>query len=516
VNRKERDSRFFNTDPVRNDLREKSVRGGILTISCQAVESVLRVVSIAVLARILLPEYFGLISMVTAITVIVEVSRDLGLSTATVQQKDVTHEQVSNLFWINTVSGLALMVLFSSVSFLIARFYGEQRLVYITIALSTGFFWSGMATQHQALLKRQLKLATIGVIQIGSTVISALTAITLAVKGYGYWSLVWPEVLRSFFVALGMWICCPWLPDPPKKHIRIDHMLRFGRHITGFNIIVFFALTFDQVLIGKFCGPAQLGIYRQAYSLISHPVTQLYQPVKNVTEPALSLLQDHAERYRRYYRKMLATLSFVTMPLVLYMLVYSRDVVLVVLGEQWTEATGIFRILAIAAFIRPASDTTLSLLVTCGKTRRFFNLGLITALILIVSFSIGVLWGALGVAYGYLVATYTLFVLRLAYSFEGTPVDKRTFFKAIEQPVIRSLTMVMVLIALKRLVVINNSLIEIAISLPLAVLTYLLAWMVTAGGKRALREIISDLMKPLHLGKYVAAMNLFEKANRIP
>jgi O-antigen/teichoic acid export membrane protein len=506
MNRKERNSQFFNADLIRNDLRERSVRGGMLTVSCQAIESVLRIGSIAILARMLLPEYFGLIGMVTAITVIAEQFKDLGLSTATVQQKEITHEQVSNLFWVNAALGLALMVLISSASFLIARFYGEQRLIYITIAMSTGFFWSSMTTQHQALLKRQLKLATIGVIQIGSTLISTAIAITMAIKGYGYWALVWLEVLRSLLVALGTWVCCPWIPDPPRKHIKIDRLLRFGRDIAGFNIIVSFAATLDQILIGKFYGPAQLGIYRQAYALIFFPIRQLIQPVGIVTEPSLSFLQDDAERYRRYYRKMLATLSFVTMPVVLYLLVYSRDVVLVVLGERWTETTPIFRILAIAAFISPASHTTLWLLVTCGKTRRFFNLGLVTGLVMLVSFSVGVLWGALGVAYGYLVATYALLVLRLVYSFEGTPVDVRTFFKAIQKPLTASLAMMIVLFVLKIVIVTRISLVQIATSLPIAVLTYLLAWMIISGGKEALREIMSDLMKPLHLDQYIVGL----------
>jgi O-antigen/teichoic acid export membrane protein len=510
MNKKDRNNQIFEADSRKDNLKEKSVRGGFFTMSCQAVESLLRIGSIAILARILIPEYFGLISMVTAITVIAEQFKDFGLSTATVQQKDITHEQISKLFWINAAIGFVLTVLISSASFLIARFYNEQRLIYITIAISTSFFWSSVTIQHQAILQRRMKFATIGIIQIGSTSISTAIAIILAVKGYGYWALVWREVLRSLFIALGTWICCPWIPGFPKKQIKIGHMLRFGRDIAGFNVIVFFAASLDQILIGKFYGPAQLGIYRQAYYLIFFPVAQLVLPVSRVTDPALSFLQDDAERYRKYYRKMLTTLNFITMPLVLYLLIYSHDVILIVLGEKWIEATDIFRILAIAAFIKPASDTTLSLLITCGKTKRFFNLGLVTALILVLSLSIGLVWGAIGVAYGYVVATYVLTVLRLRYSFKGTPVNLRTFFKAIEKPVIASIAMMLVLLVFNNFVAITNSLVLLLISLPLAVVAYLLTWMMISGGKETLREIINDLITPLHLDKY-AALTSFQK-----
>jgi len=148
------------------------------------------------------------------------------LSTATVQKKDITREQVSKLFWINAATGLCLTVLISVMSFLIARFFHEERVIYITIAIATGFLWSGLTIQHQAILQRQMKYAAIGGIQIGATVISVGIAIILAVEGYGYWALVWREVLRNVFIALGAWMWCPWTPCVPRKHLNIDHLIR--------------------------------------------------------------------------------------------------------------------------------------------------------------------------------------------------------------------------------------------------------------------------------------------------
>jgi PST family polysaccharide transporter len=515
MNRKETNRQLFETDSRKDNLKEKSVRSGIFTMFCQAIESFLRIGSIMILARILVPEYFGLIGMVTAIISVAEQFKDLGLSTATIQQKNITHEQVSNLFWINVMVGFFLMVLISSVSFLIAGFYKEQRLIYITIALSTGFFWGSMTIQHQAILQRQMKLATIGVIQIGSTAISTGIAILLAVEGYGYWALVWREVLRSLIIAVSTWICCPWKPGFPKRHVKIDHLLRFGRHIAGFNLIGFFAVSVDQILIGKFYGAAQLGIYRQAYYLIFFPITQLVQPVGRITEPALSFLQDDTERYKKYYRKMLTTLNFVIMPLTLFLAIYAHDVILVILGEKWIETTDIFRILAIAAFIRPASDSTNSLLITCGYTKRYFNLGLVSSAILVLSFIIGAPWGALGVAYGYLAATYILLVPRLCCSFKRTPVNVRTFFKAIEKPLIASIAMMIVLLVLNKLVIINNSLLLLTISLPVALFTYFLAWMIIPDGRENLREITYDLITPLHLDKFVVLISSHRKKVKV-
>src|SRR2546422_2788931 len=352
-----------------------------------------------------------------------------------------------------------------------------------------------------------MKYAAIGGIQIGATVISVGIAIILAVEGYGYWALVWREVLRNVFIALGAWMWCPWTPCVPRKHLNIDHLIRFGRDITGFNIIVFLAANFDQILIGKVFGAAQLGIYRQAYQLIYWPIMQLLVPVSRVAEATLSFLQDDAERYRTCFSKLLTAVNFITMPLTLFSVVYSQQIVLVVLGEKWIEAAPIFRILAIAAFIAPASDSTGFLLVTCGKTKRYLNLGLVTGIILLLCFGIGIVWGALGVAYGYVVAAYTLLVLRLYYSFEGTPVSVRGFWEAIEKPLLASFVMMIGLVIFNKLIIISNPLLLLVTALPVATVTYLLAWMMMPGGKGNLREVIYDLITPLHLDKYIVAIS---------
>lgn len=463
-----------------------------------------------------MPEDFGLISMVTAITAIAERFKDFGLSTATIQQKHISQEQVSKLFWINVATGLAITIFVSAMSYFVAAFFREERLIYVTIAIAISFLWSGATVQHQAILQRQMKYAAIGGIQIGSSVASLGIATLLALKGYGYWALVWREVLRNVFTAIGTWMCCPWAPDAPRRHVNIDYLMKFGRDITGFNVIVFLTANVDQILIGKLYGAAHLGLYRQAYQLIFWPVMQLVVPVTRVAAPTLSFLQDNADRYRRSYQKMLTTVNFFMMPLILFAVTYSSEIVLVVLGENWIGAAPIFRVLAIAAFIAPASDTTGLLLVTCGKTRRYLSLGVVTGVVLLLSFGIGVNWGALGVAYGYLVAAYTLLVLRLLYSFDGTPVTLGAFCRAIEKPLVASAAMMVVLVVIwNRFVNVHHTLGLLTMSMPVAVITYVGAWLVIPGGRAALTEILYDLSASLHLDRrYSGVMSSRSKKAR--
>jgi O-antigen/teichoic acid export membrane protein len=483
------------------NLKETAVRGGVFTISFQAADAFLRIASVSILARMLAPEYFGLVSMVTAVTTIAERFKDFGLSTASVQQKNITTDQVSTLFWINALTGCALTVLgwFSATT--IAWLFDDERLVHITMALVTGFFWSGLTAQHQALLQRRMKYTALGAIQITSTVFSTLAAIVLAIQGYGYWALVWREVLRTFVFAVGTWASYPWVPNVPSFRINVAHLVRMGRDITAFNVIVFLAASMDQILIGKAHGSRELGLYRQAFLLVFMPVRLFNDAVNRIAEPTLSFLQDDPIRYRRYYQKLLTALNFVVMPLTAFLIIYAELVVRIVLGDKWSEAAGIFRVLAIAAFIAPSSDTTGLLLVTCGKTGRYLRLGITAAIVLVTLFAIGVRWGALGVAHGFVVATYILLFVRIGWGFKETPVDARGFLGAIGRPALSSLTMMLVLALLNAWMNIDTAAILLLAATPVALAAYLLAWIVLPGGKRELEEVLRDSLAALHMDR---------------
>src|SRR2546425_3465438 len=316
---------LFATEHIERDLKEKSIRGGFYTMCSEGIASVLRVGSIAILARILIPEYFGLLSMVTALTAFAERFNDLGLSDATIQQKQITHEQVSTLFWINLAFGVILMIGIAVSSNLIAWFYGDARLIWITIAIASSFFWRGLTVQHQSLLRRQMQFAKIAGVNLGATALSIIIAIYLALNGYGYWALVWREVTRNVFIAIGTWGSCPWMPGPPARYSTVGSMIKFGRDIAGFNIIHFFASSLDQVLIGKVYGAEPLGFYRQAWQLMYIPISALQFPVHYVAESTLSVIQSNREKYRECYQKILTLVSFVSIPLAMYLFLYAKD-----------------------------------------------------------------------------------------------------------------------------------------------------------------------------------------------
>ena len=482
----------LDTTALKDGLKKRSIRGGMYTMAGEGITFVLRLGCIVVLARILVPEQFGLISMVMALTVIAERFKDLGLSLATIQKKDITHEQISSLFWINVMSGAAIMMILCMLSKLIAWFYGDDRLVWITVGISSTFLFGGMTVQHQALLRREMQFLKIAAVNVAATIVSVFIAIMLAAVGYEYWALMWREIARSVFFAVGTWLAFPWIPGLSIRNANIGEMVRFGRDVTGFNVVNFIAQSFDQILIGKFWGPSILGIYRQAYQLILGPVGQLSFPVQYVAEPALSLLQNDPFTYRQYYKKIVTLLSVVSMPLAVLLFLNSKDIILVLLGEKWIEAAEIFRILAVGAFILPVASTTGFVMVTCGQTKKFFFLGLAGSIIFVLAFIIGIRWGAVGIALGYIIATYIYVPPLLVIGFRNTPVNAELFLSAISPSVICSLLMGAAVFLFSGIISFQTSFASIAGSLAIGLIVYGLVWILIPGGSMKLKGILAD------------------------
>jgi O-antigen/teichoic acid export membrane protein len=159
---------LFDTKHLKAQLKDKAVRGGFSIMAAGMASFVLHTGSMVILARILMPEHFGLIGMVTAVTSIAEKFKDVGLSTATVQREKITHEQVTALFWINVGFGALLMAIVAALAWVIAWFFADHRLIGITLAISSSLFLGGLTVQHQALLQRQMRFGKLAWIQIVS------------------------------------------------------------------------------------------------------------------------------------------------------------------------------------------------------------------------------------------------------------------------------------------------------------------------------------------------------------
>src|SRR5215471_14084935 len=178
------------TDHLQADLKGRSVRGVVVTLTSQGSLFVIQSISTIVLARLLTPADFGLVAMVTSFSDLAAPFADLGLSQATIQKKDVSQDQITALFWINVGIGLGLTLLMASLGPVLAWFYGEPRLKAITALVSLVFLIAGIRAQPEALLRRQMRFSALAVRNIVSLALGVSLAIALAWRGAGYWAVV--------------------------------------------------------------------------------------------------------------------------------------------------------------------------------------------------------------------------------------------------------------------------------------------------------------------------------------
>lgn len=437
--RLERDSQYFSTDYLAHNLKARSVRGGAVTFAAQGVKFLLQTGSTAVLARLLLPSDFGLVAMVTAVTGFVAMFKDAGLSMATIQRADITHDQVSTLFWINVALSAAVMLILAAMAPILAAFYAEPRLVWITLALAGTMLFGGFTVQHQALLRRQMRFKALAVIEITALIAGIAVAVAMALMHFGYWSLVGSAAATSLTNMISVWAFCNWRPGPPRRRSGTGPLLRFGGHLTAANFMNYFARNLDNILIGWAWGANALGTYSKAYSLMMLPLTQLTAPAASVAIPVLSRIVPTPDRYRRYYYRCVTLIAFASMPLMGYLFAVSTPLIDVLLGPGWEASASVFRWLLVGALFHPVASTNGWVHISMGRPDRMLRWMLLGVPPIICSFFIGLPYGPVGVARAYSVCLLSVnLVPCLAFAFHGSPLTLTDFFRAILKPFLLS------------------------------------------------------------------------------
>jgi len=485
------ETEFFATQHVKADLKGRSVRGGVATLAGQSANFVIQTASTVILARLLTPADYGMIAMITAVTGFVTLFKDLGLSMATVQKDEITHEQISMLFWINVGLSAVVMLVTMALAPVIAWFYGEPDLLPLTLVMAVGFVFGGLCVQHSALLRRQMRFGTLVLIDILRLIVSATVGIIAALAGAGVWALVYMTLSGNLFNALAVWVVCHWRPSLPAFGAGVRVMLAFGANLTGFNIVNYFSRNLDNLLIGRFCTADILGFYNKAYNLLLLPIQQISGPVTAVALPALSRLQDQPERFKSFYKKGVLLIAFVSMPVVLLMFTVSDLVILIVLGSQWASVTTIFRLLMPAAFIGAFNVATGWVYVSLGQTDRQFRMGIVNAIAATLGFVIGIRWGAIGVASSFSIVSCILLYPRLWYCFRRSPLHVHDLLSVLWKPCVASMVACVLVFLIRRIVLLNCVMAaKFAVESSTFGLFYVLVWCLIPKGRDTLYEVL--------------------------
>lgn len=398
------DSTVF--DPPSGSLRRSVGRGALVTGGAQAVKLACQFVSVIVLSRLLSPEQFGLVAMAAPVMAFISMFQDLGLSQATIQKKDITHAEVNTLFWLSLGISVLLAALLALISPLVARFYGDPRAGVLVAAMSVQLIFYGAGGQHFALVTRRMEFGRLAVVEGLGSILGLGVSILWALVDPSFWALYAGGFSMALWGVVTGWSLSRWRPGWPRWAEGAGSLLNFGAGITGFNFANYFARNFDYILIGRYWGNGELGLYDRAHKLLLFPLQQVTWPIAKVMVPALGRMRDEPDRYRHAFTRVAPILLLVTLPGVAFCIAMADVLVPFVLGQQWAGSAIIFQALGFAGLLQSFNGPSGWLFVSQERAMEFMNWGIVVAVTSIAAFVIGLPYGALGVALAYAVSEY--------------------------------------------------------------------------------------------------------------
>ena len=380
-------------------LAIRATRGAFATLGGQWGRFVVQLASLAILARLLTPGDYGIVSMVMAVAGLAYVVGDFGLSMAAVQAKSLSKGQSSNLFWLNTAIGLVLAFVVYAISSPLATFYGRQEIEDVAKALSVVFLISGLGAQFRAEATRQMKFVGMAYVDVVSQLGALIVAVVVALLGGGYWALVAQQITQSAITLLALALVSKWCPSWPNRRGRITGMLRFGANTSAVQIINYASSNFDSLLVGKTFGAEALGIYDRAFQLFRMPLQQVAAPITRVALPVLSGIDDN-QLYNRYIVRAQLILSYSLGGVFFIAIALSGPILTLMLGDGWGAAVGIFQILAVGGIFQALGYVYYWVFLSRALTGLQLAYSVFTKSVMIALMIIGSFFGPAGVACG--------------------------------------------------------------------------------------------------------------------
>lgn len=341
-----------------------------------AAQLVKFVVSI-ILARILSPEYYGTIALVTVFTTILQVFVDSGLGTALIQKKDADDLDFSSVFFFNMFMCVVLYIVMYIASPYIAAFYNDKGLTPIIRFISLTIIISGVKGIQQAYVSRNMLFKRFFFSTIGGTIASAIIGIILAYRGYGVWALAIQQVSNTAIDTLILWLTVKWKPKFMFSFQRLKRLLRFGWKLLVSALLDTIYGNLRNLIIGKKYTSADLAYFDQGDKLPKAIVTNINVSIDSVLLPTMSKMQDKTEAVRTLTRRAIRISVYIVAPLMIGFACCADSLVRLVLTDKWLPCVPFIRILSVSYLFWPIHTANLNAIKAVGRSDIFLKLEVI-------------------------------------------------------------------------------------------------------------------------------------------
>ena len=412
-------------------LAHRTLAGMMWTFYGKGAYAILQLVVLAILARLVTPAEFGVVSAAVIVITLSTIVSQLGLGPALVQRPELERRHIDTAFSTSVFLGLGLGAIIWLGAPLAASFFHVGGVEPVLRVLAWLFPLQGLATVAESLMRRELRfrwLANLDVISYGLGY--GAVGIALALLGWGVWALVGAQlaqnVVKTAVLLSGQ---PPRLRSLPERKA-FRELMYFGSGFTVAKIANQIALQGDYLVVGRFLGPTALGYYGRAYGLMAAPASGFGTILDLVLFPAMARVQANAERLAAAYRRGVALIALVVLPISVALVLLAPEVIAVVLGPRWTSVIAPFQILAVGMLFRTSSKMGDSLTRATGAVfRRAWRQGLYAALV-VGGAVVGKQWGIAGVAWGVLLALTVNFLTMAQLSLSEAKMTWSSYWRA--------------------------------------------------------------------------------------
>lgn len=402
-------------------LRRSAVRGAGASIAGQAGNFGLQIGSVVILARLLTPADFGIVTMVTTFGLLFRSFGLNGFTELILQREELDHSLASNFFWINLGIGTILTLVFAGLGPLLALFFHNASVAPATAWMSLMIGIGCLGYIHLALLQRAMQFRNTAIINFIGQLLLVIVSIALAEAGWHYWALVWGIVTQSVVMTAGAWLVCRWVPSWPRRVSGTESGFRFAMNVYSHFAFSYLTRNTDNLLVGWRFGAGALGFYKKAYDLFVLSESQLLAPLSAVVVGTLSRVNADREQFQRYFLRAISVLALVGMGVGADFALVGKDLIRLLLGPGWDQAGRIFTLFGPGIGVMLLYNTHGWVHLSIGRPERWFRWGLMEFVCTASLFLLALHWGPSGIALAWTTSYFLLMFPGFWYA--GKPIE---------------------------------------------------------------------------------------------
>lgn len=397
-------------------LRKKAAISLVWTFTQQFGNQFIGFIVSLVLARILLPEEFGLIGMIAIVVAVGNALLDGGLTKSLIRDDDCDQRDYSTVFLFHLVASLFIYIVVYFSAPLVSSFYDRPILIDIIRIYGLNIIITSFSAVQLARMTKTMDFKTQAVIAIPAAIISGIVGIWMAYHGYGVWSLVWSSIISSTLNSLQLWYYSGWKPDFLFHKERFIKHFRYGYKLTLSDLLNRTFSNIFLIVIGKYFSAAQVGFYTRAETMKQLPVTNISNALNKVTFPLFVSIQNENERLKIVYKKLMLVVMFIISPVLSILAVLAEPLFVLLFTEKWLPAVPFFQVLCLTGLLFPLHSYNLTILNVKGRSDLFLKLELIKKGLIIIGIVITLPLGIMALLYGQVIVSIIAFFFNAHYT----------------------------------------------------------------------------------------------------